>query len=99
MDDNLNKLSHGKVAGSYNQGHYLDDVKPKNRPDLYIMLNKKLEEKKKDIWHSQPHFITFSYHLSLISDVFELVWSRIIKPVWKKSDNRVSHKVRKKNKL
>ena len=48
MDDNLNKLSHGKVTGSYNQGHYLDDVKPKNRPDLYKMLNKKLEEKKKD---------------------------------------------------
>ena len=49
MDDNLGRLSsHNKVAGSYNQVNSLDDIKPKNRPDLYKMLNKQLEEKRKD---------------------------------------------------
>tara|TARA_B100000029_G_C16790480_1_gene672818 strand:- start:103 stop:330 length:228 start_codon:yes stop_codon:yes gene_type:complete len=49
MDNNFNKLSNqSKVAGTYSQVSYLDDVKPKNRPDLYKMLNKQIEEKKKD---------------------------------------------------
>ena len=33
---------------SYDQANYLNDIKPKNRPDLYKMLNKQQEEKRKD---------------------------------------------------
>jgi len=51
MRDNYtnNKSANGNIfIKSYDQANYLNDIKPKNRPDLYKMLNKQREEKIKD---------------------------------------------------